>query len=184
MQTSSLNLTRRYLLALGFIAALSIAAFVILRSAITAQETGAAVVNVAGRQRMLSQRISRFALLYVIAEDATERESLKQTLVNDLALFEESHNGLLNGGSVRGLTSGETLILPGSPSPTVYGMYFQAPMNLDEQVTTFIAETRALLADPESALTHDNTHLVYVVKAAAADILAGLNAVTGQYQGN
>ncbi len=182
MDTSSLNLTRRYILALGFIGALSIAAFLILRFAIAAQETGAAVVNVAGRQRMLSQRISRFALLYVITEDATERESLKQTLTGDLLLFEESHNGLLNGGSVRGLTSSETLILPGSPSAEVYSMYFEAPMNLDRQVTTFIAEARALLDAPESELTHENIHLQYLIKAAASDILAGLNTVTGQYQ--
>lgn len=131
---------------------------------------------------MLSQRISRFAILYTLAKDATEREGLKQTLTNDISLFEESHNGLLNGGNVRGLTSGETLTLPGSPTPEVYSMYFEAPMNLDRQVTTFIAEARALLNAPNSELALNNTHLEYLITAAASDILSGLNTVTGQYQ--
>ena len=182
MNTSNLNLTRRYLLALGVIAALSITTFVFLRTAITAQATSAAEVNVAGRQRMLSQRISRFALLYVITSDSQERESLKQTLTNDLTLFEESHKGLINGGQVRGLTSSEILILPGSPSPKAYSIYFEEPLKLDNQVTTFIAEARTLLEQPRSELTLNNPHLQYLVTAAASDILSALNTVTGQYQ--
>lgn len=182
MKTTSVNLTRQYLLALGVIAALSITTFIFLRIAISAQSTSAAEVNVAGRQRMLSQRISRFALLYVTSTDAQQQEELKKTLINDLALFEESHQGLINGGQVRGLSSDEVLVLPGSPSPEAHSIYFEEPLKLDQQVTTFIAEARALLDQPRAELTLKNPHLQYLLKAAASDILSALNKVTGQYQ--
>ncbi len=181
MQTERNNaLTLRYVFALSLIALLSITAFFTLRFAITEQESGAAIINVAGRQRMLSQRISRFALLYVL--NAGDRENLRTTLTNDLELFEDSHTALINGGSVRGLSSDEVLILSGNPSETVSDMYFASPMNLNQQVKTFIAETRLLLADPTEELTLENTHLAYILEAARSNLLSGLNTVTGQYQ--
>jgi|CXWL01.1.fsa_nt_gi putative methionine-R-sulfoxide reductase with GAF domain len=182
MNTSSLNLTRRYVLALSFVAVLSITAFITLRAAITAQETSAAVVNVAGRQRMLSQRISRFALLLVLNQDTAEAAALRETLQNNVALFEASHSGLLKGGSVTGISSGEILVLPGNPTTEVQKMYFSAPMNLDQQVTTYIEEARLLLAEPKSELTLENSHLRYLLTASASEILTSLNTVTSQYQ--
>ncbi|MDO9302595.1 MAG: GAF domain-containing protein [Anaerolineales bacterium] len=182
MNTTSLSLTRRYVLALSLVALLSITAFFILRIAITAQETSAAVVNVAGRQRMLSQRISRFALLLVLNKNTTEETSLRETLQSNVALFEASHTGLLKGGTVTDISSDEVLALPGDPSPVVQEMYFDAPMNLDQQVTAYVAEARSLLEAPESELTLDNPHLQYLLTASASEILTSLNTVTGQYQ--
>lgn len=182
MKKSGPNLTIRYVLALSLIAALSITAYITLKAAITEQETGTAVVNVAGRQRMLSQRISRFALLYVLSDNSTERESIRQTLLNDVDLFEASHKTLLNGGNVRGLTADEVLILPGDPSDAVRDMYFASPMNLDKQVVTFISETRSLISAPANELRLNNDHLQYLLNAAASELLASLNTVTGQYQ--
>lgn len=182
MNTSNLSLTRRYVLALSFVAFLSITAFLTLRAAIAAQETSAAVVNVAGRQRMLSQRISRFALLLTLNKGTAEAAGLHKTMQDNVALFEASHNGLLKGGSVTGISSGEVLALPGNPSAEVQQMYFGTPMKLDEQVTTYISEARLLLDAPESELTLNNPHLNYLLTASASEILTSLNTVTGQYQ--
>ena len=179
---TSRNLTRQYLLALGVLAALSIATFFFLQVSIQGQTTDAAVVNVAGRQRMLSQRIARFALLYATTSDVQARLDIKSTLISDVGLFEDSHNTLLNGGQLRGLTADEVLLLPGSPSETVYDIYYKDPLKLDTQVSTFILETRALINQSESELNINNPHLQYLLTAAASPLLSGLNTVTGQYQ--
>lgn len=63
----------------------------------------AQTINVAGRQRMLSQRLAKEALL--VAQQVEQRSTLEKTL----ALFEHSHQQLVNGDSQAGIQP------PGSP---------------------------------------------------------------------
>ncbi len=55
------NITSKYFLALGIIAALALVAYLGLYMVIKTNETGAAVVNYSGRQRMLSQRLAKLS---------------------------------------------------------------------------------------------------------------------------
>ncbi|MCB9135630.1 MAG: GAF domain-containing protein [Anaerolineales bacterium] len=182
MKVSTSNLTRRYVAALSLVALLSCVAFLSLRAIIENQRTSAAVVNVSGRQRMLSQRISRYALLYVTTENAVIRTQLYEILSQDTDLFEESHQGLVEGGIVGGFHGSPQINLPGAPSPAVQAIYFDAPLNLDQQVKTYVDEIRALLASPEEDLTLENPHLLYILEAASTPIIDSLNLVVDQYQ--
>lgn len=65
-------LTWRYALALGVVALLTLVAQVVVQVALSQQSSDAAVVNLAGRQRMLSQRLSKAALAWRQA-DAGDR---------------------------------------------------------------------------------------------------------------
>ncbi|HKJ77072.1 MAG TPA: methyl-accepting chemotaxis protein, partial [Gammaproteobacteria bacterium] len=56
-------------------------------------------INVAGRQRMLSQRVAKEALL--AAQEVRPRSSVEKTM----ALFEKSHRGLLEGNKEMGVTA-------------------------------------------------------------------------------
>ncbi|MFZ4632574.1 MAG: response regulator [Saprospiraceae bacterium] len=66
------------------------------------QEADGQVVNVAGRQRMLSQRLSKLALLY--AQDTPEPEATawQKEFFGSLELFTTSHKRLLSGQVAQG----------------------------------------------------------------------------------
>lgn len=60
-------------------------------------------INLAGRQRMLSQKMSKEAYMYVTAENVTDRDQAKGDLQKTATLFETTLTGLLNGDASQGL---------------------------------------------------------------------------------
>ena len=89
-----LGYRRTYLLALTALAVLAVGGQLGLRWMLRTQEGDAAVINLSGRQRMLSQRASKCALLLLTAEDAAFRGELQQELDATLEEFEASHRTL------------------------------------------------------------------------------------------
>lgn len=138
------------------------------------REINASVVNVSGRQRMLSQRIALFSLRLVCACDPSEQEYIRHCLLNAVELMEKSHQGLLYGDS--------TLQLPGEPSKAVHSLYFEAPHYVNEKVHKYIQETGELLKSQKENLTLENPHLNYIINAASGELLQALDAVVTQYQ--
>ena len=163
----------RYLTALALVALLSLGAYVALSGVIQTQSSYGAIINVSGRQRMLSQRTALYAQSLVYAPSA-ERAALAQTLVRDIDLMERSHLGLINGDKEMGL--------PGNPSPAAATLYFDAPMGLDAQVREHIARVRSLLDTPEEDLSPNNPDLQAILAAAPTTLLPALNDAVTQYE--
>jgi methyl-accepting chemotaxis protein len=76
------------------------------------QADASLVIDVAGRQRMLSQRMTKEALLLDQA-DGGAVEQRRQSLSATVALFDRSLEALRDGGPTMG-TSGEEVVLPAS----------------------------------------------------------------------
>ena len=93
-----------YLVALGCIALAIIISQSLIQTSINRQRDDARVINVAGRQRMLSQKITKVALK--ISQEENRAEENRKELGKALSLWKQSHLGLLNGDSTLGL-SGE-----------------------------------------------------------------------------
>nr|WP_293130147.1 ATP-binding protein [Microcoleus sp. bin38.metabat.b11b12b14.051] len=139
----------------------------------TARKVSAAVINISGRQRMLSQRTAFFCMRLVGSENTAERATLRENLLEAIELMEKSHRDLINSDSTN-------LLSP--PSPAVKAMYFEAPLYLDQQVCEYIDRIKALVQVPDGELGLENPHLAYIVRAAGGDLLAAFDAVVSQYQ--
>ncbi len=99
MPTESVRyLTWRYITALVAIAASIVASGVLVEAILVSRTQDARQVNVAGRQRMLSQRIAKNALLLRMGQ-----QEASATLDADLAEWLSVHRGLLDGAPERDL---------------------------------------------------------------------------------
>lgn len=166
-------LTWRYVLALSLVASLSTAAWLSLHLVISEQKNTAAVVNVSGRQRMLSQRTALFSNLLANTSEA-ERASVRGKLKDAIQLMERSHRGLIHGDEEMGL--------PSAMSPTVHAMYFDGPNALDAQVAAYIKAVYELLRLDDGVLTTANPLLQYITQNAPNTLVAALDRMVGQYQ--
>lgn len=111
-----------YLIALGCIALSIVVSQLLIQTSISRQQDDARVVNVAGRQRMLSQKISKLALK--IGQQKSDLYEVKQELSSALDLWKRSHDGLLFGDSTLGLS--------GENSPKVKSMFAEIEKNFRE----------------------------------------------------
>ncbi len=164
-----------FLAALAVSTLLVVANFVILHERARSQQSVAAVVNVSGRQRMLSQRTALLAQNLVLSKNPAERADLREELAQAIALFDRSHRGLTQGDPAMGL--------PRDLPPAASAIYFDAPAVLDKKVQQYSTELKSLVGTPDAELTPaspcaQNIHAT----AASGKLLNGLNAVVTAYQ--
>ncbi|WP_020533933.1 type IV pili methyl-accepting chemotaxis transducer N-terminal domain-containing protein [Flexithrix dorotheae] len=98
------RLGRLYLLALSGIAIAILASQLLIQNFISKQQDDSRTINVAGRQRMLSQKISKIVLQIANnAENGIDEEKVAE-LQKTVDLWIQSHNGLINGDETLGLS--------------------------------------------------------------------------------
>lgn len=168
------SMTVRYVLAIALIASLSIISYVLLHKSIEDQKTYAAIINLSGRQRMLSQRIALYSMDLLRTKGSSGTEGLKMGLLDTVDLMEKTHNALLHGNPEMGL--------PGNPTEAIKKIYFDQPLNLDKQVVKYIEETRSVLNLPDSELLLVNPHIRYILSEERDKLIKGLDIVVGAYQ--
>lgn len=92
------RLTRLYILALTAVALLSITGQVLIQESLEDTLNDAHVVNIAGRQRMLSQRLSKMAILLTNTDRFSEEARFyEKDFGETLALWSKCHKGFLEG---------------------------------------------------------------------------------------
>ncbi|PSB45472.1 histidine kinase, partial [filamentous cyanobacterium Phorm 6] len=142
---SCVSTSHRHLLDSRLLRMAALSNYFNLEEITTARKVSAAVINISGRQRMLSQRSAFFCMRLVCSVKAAERAKLRGNLLQAIELMEKSHRDLIN-------TDSSTNILT-PPSPTVKAMYFEAPLYLDKQVREYIDRIKALVQVPDAELS-------------------------------
>ncbi len=97
------SLTFRYLAALIAIAAACLVSQGVIQSLLHAVQTDAAVVNVSGRQRMLSQRIAKLVYRLAANPDPDVRIALIADLDSSVKTFGDMHQSLQLGDQLGGI---------------------------------------------------------------------------------
>ncbi|PKU24860.1 PAS domain S-box protein [Telmatospirillum siberiense] len=166
------SLTLRYALALTLVGSLATTAFLFLHKVILRHENEAAVVNLSGRQRMLSQRITLAASQAAEAGDETARGYWLGELVAALDQMERSHRALTEGDA--------SLNISPDLAAAIGEMYAEKPAEVSRQVTEFLADGRTL-ATLEGHFDKQNQAYRRIQTRSAA-VLAGLDEVVGRYQ--
>jgi C4-dicarboxylate-specific signal transduction histidine kinase len=105
------RLSGRYVVALGLVALLVLLNQILVQPRLLELATDAPVINIAGRQRMLSQRLAKAALALTTAHDEARRRRDRAELEWVLQLWTASHHGLRQGN--------RALSLPGRNSVAV-----------------------------------------------------------------
>ena len=126
------NLIVAFVGALAAIASLTIVSQVLLHKIVGEKSPSARVINIAGRQRMLSQRIGLLAKLYREGDITVKPELLE--LVTQM---ETSHLALLKGNIEQNLNH--------QLSPALQQLYFGDPQHLDRRTHDYLEVVRTLI---------------------------------------
>ncbi len=105
------KLSRLYIFALSAIALSVIISQFLIRKHLDDQQSDSTVINIAGRQRMLSQKLTKEIVLLSTINNLENREVLKEKLKNTLFLWETSHNSLQKGNINLGLPNENSVIV-------------------------------------------------------------------------
>ena len=164
-----------YILALVTIAVIAFLGQTLVQFSIQQQSSDANVINIAGRQRMLSQRISKASLVLFSPVMFTKQDRTLhlRELRTALALWQRSHIGLQHGDADFGLS--------GNPSEEVQALFRKIEPNFLSMLTA----TRQIVAtfdqhpDAGGAAI---TPFMQTILLNEGVFLQGMNAIVSQYQ--
>ncbi|MDG1728340.1 MAG: type IV pili methyl-accepting chemotaxis transducer N-terminal domain-containing protein [Algibacter sp.] len=97
------KLRRLYIIGFSTIAVSVIVSQILIRTHLSGQESDSTLINVAGRQRMLSQKLTKDVVSLASETDLENRILLKNKIKETLHIWEVSHNALQHGNDSLGL---------------------------------------------------------------------------------
>ena len=97
------KLSRLYIIALSTIAISAIVSQILVRNHLKTQQSDSTVINIAGRQRMLSQKLTKEIVSLSALSSVNARKELKSNIEKTLSLWELSHYSLQKGNDSLGL---------------------------------------------------------------------------------
>ncbi len=172
-ENPALPLDRRYWCALALIAALIVFHQLLLQPALSRLTSDAPVINVAGRQRMLSQKLAKAALAFEAALDDQEQQARRQELRGILQEWTQAHRGLQVGDPEQHL--------PGKNSEEVTAAF----ADLEPHFTAIVGAAEDLLSIPRAAETDTTPTRAEAIRRILqheSRFLTRMHAIVGLYE--
>ena len=162
----------RYVLGLSLIALLALGAFTANQIMLDNQRSDGTRINIAGRQRMLSQRTALFAAQVALGKTTQEQLTARVKLTQQADLLERSHQALLQGDLSMKLPAQEL-------GERGTALYF-GDKGLDQKLDAYIQDLRIIAStEPGSAAF---TEAFVRNKAQAPEVLGLLDEATKLYE--
>ncbi|MCP3941504.1 MAG: response regulator [Desulfobacteraceae bacterium] len=168
------RLTFFYILALSTIAILVITGQVLIQWSLIKQSHDSRVINIAGRQRMLSQRLTKSVLAIQFDSDINQQQKRINELEGVVNLWERSHRGLQQGD--------EDFGLPGQNSLQVERMF----KKIEKKYQTMLFATKEFLklmtSNSQKKIPQRKCcSFTNQILGAEPDFLAGMDRIVFQY---
>lgn len=173
-QNPAVRLWLRSWLALGVVAVLLVFHQVLLQPALIRMETDAPVINVAGRQRMLSQKLAKTVLALQTSQSPEERRRSREELSVVMSEWTRAHHGLQKGDS--------ELRLPGDNNPEILAAFTE----LEPHFLAILSAAQELSprGDPGLELTSTQQAAIARVMQHEDAFLRQMQALVGLYASN
>jgi two-component system, NarL family, sensor histidine kinase DegS len=161
-----------YILALSAIATVAIIGQILIQLHLKDQQSDSRVVNIAGKQRMLSQKISKTVLLLKPDQSEDDRiEKLKQLDVA-VSLWKVSQDGLRHGN--------DSLRLPGKNSEAIVTLFASIQTDFDSMYQSARTIITLLKKDPTVSYASLDPHIKGILDHEGI-FLGGMERIVLQY---
>lgn len=164
------RLTWLYVLALSMVAMLTIVGQFAVQRALRQLEGDAGIVNIAGRQRMLSQRLPRLVLAIQQRDLSDQRRANQQELSRTIALWELSQRALEHGST--------ELALPGRNSQAVLELFQGIESHF---VAVRDCVNKLITEEPASLSSQFSSTELHAMLDHSDAFLLGMDRIVSQY---
>jgi len=158
-------ITKKYLLALLVIAILNTLSIATILYTINLNDDYAELINISGRQRMLSQRIALFIQQISTTNEKSNKENLIADVEHDIDLFYQSHRVLTGKKNYRNIKVNDEVLS------------YYVTNEFDSRVDQFIQRTRAQIED-----SANSEQLIAYTNFIKYEFLANLNDVVNELE--
>lgn len=167
------KLRRLYIIGFSTIALSVIVSQILVRTHLTRQKSDSRVINIAGRQRMLSQKLAKDVVSLLNISRQEEVLSVKEDLKKTLQLWELSHNALQKGN--------DSLGVPGDNSKIIKKK-FQVLNPIFDSIS--FASRRIISKIQKSPSITRNQYISEIenVRAFEGNFLEQMDAIVNQYE--
>lgn len=161
-----------YILALSVVATVFTIGQVLIQNHLRDQLSDSRVVNVAGKQRMLSQKLTKTVLLFSPDQSREERREVTNNLQKTLRLWKLSQYGLLHGN--------DSLHLTGHNSDTIQSMFSKVSPHFENMYKS--AEGIVVMLNNNSLVNYDSIRpLITTVLKHEGSFLKGMESIVLRY---